>query len=47
MRVPPIQIPPKKGKKLEFFEEISPRTNLMALLVTLMGSRYQEKYSKF
>jgi hypothetical protein len=39
LRVPSIHIPPKKSKNLEFLSKFPRRTNLMELLVTMMGSR--------
>jgi hypothetical protein len=46
LRVPPIQIPTKKGLNMSSYK-FHPRTKLTALLVTKMMPKNQEKYSKF
>jgi hypothetical protein len=38
LRVPSLQIPSKKGKRV-LFSKFPRRTNLMALLVTILGSQ--------
>jgi hypothetical protein len=46
-KVPAIQIPTKMGQNLSFLNKLHPRTHLVALLVTILGSRNKKKYSKF
>jgi hypothetical protein len=44
LRVPPIQIPTKKGV---LFSKFHHKTNLLAFLVIILGSRNQKNYSGF
>jgi hypothetical protein len=47
LSVPPIQIPTKKGQTWVLLRKFHRRTNLTALLVTILGSRNKNKHSKF
>jgi hypothetical protein len=43
----PDRLPPPLGPSLAWLSKFHPRTKLTALLVTIMGSRNQKKYSEF
>jgi hypothetical protein len=47
LRVPPIQISSQNGKIQVLFNKFSRRINLMALLLTILGSRNKKMNSKF